>query len=86
MQRKTASRSARDAGGSLAFEAAREPDPRLREVMRRMSWKPMEGSGFPARYPTRLRATTRNGRVHQAEVPDVDGSPMRPFTPQRVQD
>jgi 2-methylcitrate dehydratase PrpD len=59
-------------------------DSRLRPMMERMSFRPMADSGFPQRYPARVCIRTRDGRMHEAEVQDVLGSPRRAFSAEQV--
>jgi 2-methylcitrate dehydratase PrpD len=60
------------------------PDPRLAPLMARIGYRPMADSGFPSRYPARLRIETRSGRVHEESVMDVHGAPERPFAVEEV--
>ncbi|MGI9336798.1 MAG: MmgE/PrpD family protein [Gammaproteobacteria bacterium] len=60
------------------------PDPRLRPLMQRISYRPMPDSGFPDRYPARLQVRTRKGALHEAEVMDVHGARQRPFSNEDV--
>ena len=54
------------------------------DLARRMAWAPMRGSAFPARFPARLVAGTRDGRRLVAEVETVEGAPERPVAADRV--
>lgn len=56
------------------------PDPRLQPFMQQIAYRPMPDSGFPDRYPARLRVRTREGQTHETEVMDVHGSRQRPFS------
>ncbi len=50
------------------------------ELAPRVRWRPWPDSGFPARFGARVRAKLRDGRVLEETVPQVRGSPERPFT------
>jgi 2-methylcitrate dehydratase PrpD len=54
------------------------------ELGRRVRWQPWPDSGFPARFAARLRATLRDGRVLEETVPQVRGSPERPFAREEI--
>ncbi len=54
------------------------------ELAPRVRWQPWPDSGFPARFGGRLRAKLRDGRVLEETVPQVRGSPERPFTREEV--
>ena len=60
------------------------PDPRLHTMMSRIRFRAMENSGFPQRYPARVRIHTHEGRIIEADVMDVLGSNARPFTDAQV--
>ncbi len=45
-----------------------------------ITYEPWAGSGYPARFPARLRAQLTDGTVIEAGVDDVKGSPTRPVT------
>jgi 2-methylcitrate dehydratase PrpD len=50
------------------------------DVAARMTYEVWEDSGFPERFPARVRVTTRSGEVLHAEVDDVRGGAGRPVT------
>ena len=62
----------------------RDPDPDAVALARKMSWRPMRDSGFPARFPARLAARTTAGAEVRAEVETVEGTRERPISPERV--
>ncbi len=45
----------------------------------RAHWSGQTGTDFPRRFPARLRIAWRDGRVEEASVADVHGSPTRPM-------
>ncbi len=46
----------------------------------RISYQPLERSGYPQRFPGHVRMVLRNGRVVEASVADVRGGPTRPVS------
>lgn len=62
-----------------------EPDPRLTPIMARIHFTPIEHSGFPERYPARLRVRVRDEKWHEVEIMDVHGCPARPFSVRHVE-
>ncbi len=64
------------AGGPVDADAIR--------LAARITWRPMQDSGFPARFPARLRARLADGREVVVEVAQVDGSAERPPDASRV--
>ncbi len=64
----------------------RDADPRLTPMMQRVRFLPMAASGFPARYPARVRVLARDGASHAIEIQDVLGSSARPFSRAQVLD
>ncbi|MDO9407960.1 MmgE/PrpD family protein, partial [Patulibacter sp.] len=46
--------------------------------------EPWEDSGFPARFPAHLRATSTDGTVRELEIPDVRGSASSPLTQDEI--
>lgn len=59
-------------------------DSRTAAVVERIAWRPWPDSGFPARFPARVTAVTRDGRTLTAEVDDVAGSAGRPVAEAQV--
>jgi 2-methylcitrate dehydratase PrpD len=57
-----------------------EVDTALLPLMQRVRYRPMPGSGFPARYAARVRVRTQDGTWHERTVLDVKGTPQRPFS------
>ena len=53
-------------------------DIRVMEISDKVSYEPWTGSGFPARFPARLRAQLSDGTVLESRVDDVRGGPTRP--------
>lgn len=53
-------------------------DEEVMAIAERITYEPWIGSGFPSRYPARLRAQLSDGSVLEATVDDVKGSPSRP--------
>jgi 2-methylcitrate dehydratase PrpD len=49
-----------------------------------VTWSPMPDGDFPRRYGARLTVTTRSNDKLSAEVPDVRGTPGRPFAPSEL--
>ncbi|NNF23270.1 MAG: MmgE/PrpD family protein [Rhodobacteraceae bacterium] len=67
-------------GGAVdiaSFKAA--PRDEVITVARRMSWVPVENSGFPNVFPARIDVETRDGRRLSAKVDTVRGVPGRPI-------
>ncbi len=54
------------------------------ETARTVQYTPWEGSGFPARFPARVRVRLRDGSERTAEVLDVLGSAGRPVGDEAV--
>ena len=49
-----------------------------------VTYEPWPDSGFPSRFPARLRAELSDGSRLEAVVDDVLGSPIRPVTTDEV--
>ena len=54
-------------------------DPEALALAARTSWRAWPDSGFPARFPAELTATTTSGRKLTVKVEDVWGSATRPI-------
>jgi 2-methylcitrate dehydratase PrpD len=63
---------------------AGEVDEDLIPLSQRITFEPWPGSGFPSRFPARLRATLTDGSVIEVAVDDVQGSATRPVPADRV--
>lgn len=50
------------------------------ELAQRVRWRAWPKSGFPQRFGARVRIQMRDGRIFEETVPQVRGSPERPFT------
>ncbi|MEW6266996.1 MAG: MmgE/PrpD family protein [Thermodesulfobacteriota bacterium] len=60
------------------------PDREILAAARRVSYSPLADSGFPLRFPGHVTLKTKSGRMIEASVPDVKGSPVRPASPAEV--
>ena len=56
-------------------------DAEVLALAQRIDWEPWTGSGFPARFPARVTVQRGDGRCEELEVPDVRGTPSRPWSP-----
>jgi 2-methylcitrate dehydratase PrpD len=70
-------------GGRLQPELA-AVDPAVLALADRVHWTPWAASGFPERYPARMRITTVGGLERTYEVDDVQGSLSRPLSSEEV--
>lgn len=59
-------------------------DDGIMAISDKVSYEPWPQSGFPARFPARLRAELEDGTVVEASMDDVQGSPTRPVTVDEV--
>lgn len=60
-----------------AFEGDTEPD--VVALAHRVTYEPWAGSGFPERFPARLRVELADGRAREIIVADVKGGRERPI-------
>jgi 2-methylcitrate dehydratase PrpD len=56
-----------------------EPRADLLDLCERMSWAPLEGTGFPDRFAAAIEVTTTSGGRVEAKVDDVRGGAARPL-------
>jgi len=50
------------------------------ELAQRVRWRPWPNSGFPQCFPARVRLRMRDGSTVEETIPQVRGSPERPFS------
>jgi 2-methylcitrate dehydratase PrpD len=53
-------------------------------LAQRVRWRPWRGSGFPQRFAAKLSVQLRDGKRREELVPQVRGSPERPFTREEI--
>ncbi|MHA1569702.1 MAG: MmgE/PrpD family protein, partial [Alphaproteobacteria bacterium] len=63
-----------DVGGFTA-----EPGGPALALARKISWSPLEGTGFPERFAAEIEIDTLAGETLRARVDDVRGGPARPL-------
>ena len=59
-------------------------DPAVLKLAELVDWEPWPDSGFPARFPAQVTATTTDGRELAVEIADVRGSAARPLSAEEV--
>ena len=61
------------------------PRAELAALAEKVSWSPLEESGFPERFPAVLSLRTVSGGQLEAAVDDVRGGPARPLGPADIE-
>jgi len=59
-------------------------DPEVLALAARIRPEPWEDSGFPERFPARLRVTVRDGRTQELTIPDVRGTASSPLSADEI--